>query len=232
MARFQTTRWSLVLSARSDDAAAADALAELCRSYRAAVLAYIRGSGYPGQDAEDLTQGFFLKFLEKRYDIGAERSRGRFRNYLLSALQGYLANHRDAALAAKRGGGMRMDSLEAANAAEELRDARPTPEREFEREYALAMVSVALARLRDEAEAAGRGAQYARLAIYVVDPPDSGEFRTLAQNLDVPANTLSVQVRRMRQRLLELLRLELAQTVSDPTDVDAEMQALRAALMG
>jgi RNA polymerase sigma factor (sigma-70 family) len=231
LARFQTTRWSLVLSARSDDAVAADALAELCRSYRTAVLAYFRRSGYQAQDADDLTQGFFLKFLEKRYDIGADRSRGRFRSYLLSALQGYLANQRDAAHALKRGGGLRIESLDVTNAGAELHDAAPTPEREFEREYALSMVSVALARLRDEAEAAGRGAQYARLAIYVVDPPAPGEFRALSQRLGISANTLSVQVRRMRQRLLELLRLELAQTVSDSADVDAEMQALRAALM-
>jgi RNA polymerase sigma factor (sigma-70 family) len=232
MARFQTTRWSLVLAARDDGEAAAVALAELCRGYRGAVRAYVRCLGHTAADADDLTQGFFLKFLEKRYDIGADPHRGRFRSYLLAALKGYLANARDAAGAAKRGGGIIVETLDVANAAAELRDASPTPEREFEREYALAMVATALARLRDEAEAAGRGAHYAMLAVHVVDPPAAGEYRELSVRLGIPANTLSVQVRRLRLRLIELLRLELAQTVDDPARVDAEMMDLRAALLG
>lgn len=228
MSGLRTTRWSLVLAARSDGETAALALGELCRQYRPAVLAYVRAAGYA--DAEDLTQGFFLKLLEKRYDADADRSRGRFRSFLFTALKGYLANAHDAASAAKRGGGMRFEPLPDAATGAELRDAGRTPEREFERSYALQTVARALARLRDEVEARGRGEQYAALALFVVDPPLAGECRDLAARLGVPANTLAVSIRRWRERLHQLIRLELAETVTDRSQIDQEMRDLHSAL--
>lgn len=228
MSRMHTTRWSLVLAARRDDEAAASALAELCRQYRPAVHAYVRASGYT--DAEDLTQGFFLKLLEQRYDAQADRHRGRFRNFLITALKGFLANAADSARAVKRGGDVRFEPLPQAGASGEISDFGLTPEREFERSYALIVVSRALDKLRDEVEASGRGEHYAALAVFVVDPPASGEYRELALRWGIPANTLAVTVRRWRERLNQLIRLELAETVSDVTQVERELHALHSAL--
>jgi len=229
MSALHTTRWSLVIAARSDGEAAASALAELCRQYRPAVLAYVRAAGYA--EAEDLTQGFFLKLLEKRYDADADRSRGRFRSFLYTALKGYLANAHDAASTAKRGGGMRFEPLPDGSKGVELHDPGLTPEREFERSYALLTVARALARLRDEIEASGRAEHYAALAVFVVDPPTSGEYRQLAERLGLPANTIAVTVRRWRDRLNQLIRLELAETLSHVSEVNREMRDLRAALV-
>lgn len=231
MAGFHTTRWSLLLAAREPGDAASAALAELCGVYREAVLAYVRYFGHHGAEAEDLTQGFFLKFLEQRYDAGADPQRGRFRSYLLAALKGYLANAWDAAHASKRGGGVILEELETADARAPLLDAAPSPERAFERAWAWALVARALTRLRAQAQAAGRGDLYAALGIYVVDPPDAGAYRELAARLGMPANTIAVSVRRWREQLQQLIREELAQTLDDPKRVDAELAALRAALV-
>jgi RNA polymerase sigma-70 factor (ECF subfamily) len=228
MAGFHTTRWSLVLAARADDGQRA--LAELCRDYREAVLAYVRCLGHRGADAEDLTQGFFLKFLEKRYDAGADPARGRFRSWLLCALKGYLANVQDAALAARRGGGQPAQALDELTDSAALTDAARGPEQAFEHAWALALVGRALTRLRAEALAAGHAERYTALALYVVDPPASGDYRELAQRWQVPANTLAVQVRRWRERLNALIRAELSDTVSSPAQVDAELEALQRAL--
>ena len=222
---FHTTRWSLILAAR-DPAVGAAAFAELCRSYRAPVLAYVRWL-QPAQ-AEDLTQAFFLKLLEKRYDLAADPARGRFRSFLLAALKGFLANAADAAATLRRGGSVDHEPIEAlADRADGL-----GPERAFDRVFALEVIGRALAHLRDQCEAAGQAERYAALAPWLIEAPDAGAYRALAAQLGLPANTVAVQVKRLRERLQAGIRAELLDTLSDPRQLGAELSALKAALSG
>lgn len=221
---FHTTRWSLILAAR-DPAAGAAAFAELCRSYRAPVLAYVRWM--QAAQAEDLTQAFFLQLLEKRYDLAADPARGRFRSFLLAALKGFLANAADAAATLKRGGDRRFETIDSV-----VDQPDPaSPERAFDRAFALAVISRALAHLRDQCEAAGQAARYAALAPWLIEAPDAGAYRQLSAQLHLPANTIAVQVKRLRERLQTLIRAELLDTLSDPKLLDAELRALKAALV-
>jgi RNA polymerase sigma-70 factor (ECF subfamily) len=230
MSGFATTRWSLVLAARDDGAAASDALGELIRRYRAPVLAYIRASGRGGSEAEDLTQGFFLSLLEKRYDRRADPSRGRFRSFLLTALKAWLANAADAAASVKRGGRISHGPLDD-SAVQSALVARGSPEHAFEREFALVVLHSALAHLRSEADAAGRAVQFDALVSYVLEAPEPDDYRRAAAALGISGNHVAVQVKRWRTRLAELARRELAATLADPRDVDAELDALRSALL-
>lgn len=220
---FHTTRWSLILAAR-DPAAGAAAFAELCRSYRAPVLAYLRWT-QPAQ-AEDLTQAFFLKLLEKRYDLAADPARGRFRSFLLAALRGFLANAADAAATLKRGGDLCFETIDSlVDHPDDL-----GPERAFDRAFALEVISRALALLRDQCEAAGQAERYAALLPWLIEAPEAGAYRALAIRLRVPANTVAVQVKRLRERLQTLIRAELLDTLSDPRSLDTELRALKLAL--
>lgn len=229
MSGFHTTQWSLVFAARSEGDAARVALAELCRRYREPALAYVRCLGHGPADAEDLTQAFFLRLLERRSDLGADPARGRFRSYLLGSLKHFLADARDAAHAAKRGGARPHVAIDEAPAAH-LADAAPTPEQAFDRAFAFATIERAMRRLQGEAEDRGKGAQLALLGDFLLEPRESGALQALAQRLGVRANTLAVSVKRWRDRLAALVRDEVAQTVADPRSVDAEVLALRAAL--
>lgn len=223
---FATTQWSLVLAARRDDAGAASALAELCRRYRAPVLAYLRRAGHG--DAEDLTQDFFVRLLQQRFDAGADRAHGRFRQFLLGTLQHFVADQRDAQRAQKRGGGVGHEDLEAAAAA--LVDPGQSPERAFAREFAWTVIECALRRLREEAQAAGHGERHVALAPLLLDSRDPGALAAVAARLDVRANTLAVMLKRWRERLQQLVRAELAQTVGDEDQLEQELRALRETL--
>lgn len=224
---FATTRWSLVLAAR--DASQADAaLAELCRRYRAPVLAFLRRHGQSAADAEDLAQGFFVKLLEQRFDRHADPARGRFRSFLLGALRHHLGDCLDARQAQRRGGGAAHGDIAAE--ADALADAGRTPEQAFDHEFALVLVDRAMARLRDEAVAAGHGERHARLAPLLLEGREPGALEHAAQALGLRANTLAVMLSRWRERLSRLIRDELVETLADPSQVDEEMRALRAVL--
>lgn len=226
---FATTQWSLVLAAREGEHAAA-ALAELCRRYREPVIAYLRRSGQSGADAEDLAQGFFVRLLEKRFDLSADPTRGRFRSFLLGALRHHLGDDQDARQAQRRGGGVAHDDI--ADRADSLMDAGRTPEQAFDHAYALVTIERALARLRDEARAAGYAERHAALAPLLLEAREPGALEQVARILDVRANTLAVMLSRWRERLAQLVRAELAETLADPAQVDDEMRALRAVLRG
>ena len=228
MSRFDTTRWSVVLQARGQDGDARAALESLCRTYRPPVLAYIRSRGYPNDAAEDLTQSFFASFLERGHFAAADPARGRFRAYLLTAIKHFLINADVRSLRAKRGGGIRFetldDALEAAPAAGE------DPERVFEQSWALAIIDAALRRLRREAQSAGKGELFDHLRDFLAEPPTEADYSRVAAALQMRRNTVAVSVHRLRQRLRELVREEVAQTAAGREAFEVELRELRATL--
>ena len=167
MSRFDTTRWSLVLQARGDAPQARTALETLCRAYRPAVVAYVRHRGYANDAADDLVQAFFLRFIDQSWHAGADRERGRFRTYLLTMLKRHLGASEVEAAALKRGGGVRIDSIDAT--AEDDNPDGDDPERHFERAWAMTVLAHAFARLREEAERAGKLELFETLREFVLE---------------------------------------------------------------
>ena len=223
MSHFRTTRWSLIAAARDDPAGAHVALEELCRAYRPPVLAYLRRCGHA--DAEDLAQSFFLGVLERGWYPQADPDRGRFRSLLLTALRRFVADQQARAHALKRHAA-HMDT----EAVAQLPDDAPGPEDAFTRAWLETVVARATRRLQREWAEHGRQAQYAQLAPLLAEPADGRELRQLAERTGVRSNTLAVQAHRMRQRLRQLVRLELLATVRDPDQLEEELLELRRAL--
>lgn len=230
MRQFATTRWSLILGARGAPETARVALGEICRAYRHPVLAYIRRSGHPAGEAEDLAQEFFTRLLETRWDVHADPARGRFRAFLLTALKRFLVNADIAAVARKRGGGQRRVAFDDVA---ELLSAPPSqsPEQVFERAWALTVIERAYQRLREEAVRAGKRVLFERFAPYLGETVDAAEYRRLGEALDMKPNTVAVTVHRLRLRLRELVWDELADQSDSAEAVDRELRALRAALL-
>lgn len=224
MARFATTHWSVILGSQHSPERAREALEEICRNYRGPVLSYVLQHGYGDADAEDLTQEFFARLVEQRWDARADPARGRFRAYLLTALQRFLANQAESARAGKRGGGAPQVALDEATA---RAPGSQSPEQAFNRSWVLTVIEHAVHRLEREIRAAGHESLYRELAEYLVESPDSADYRRAAERLDLKPNTVAVHVHRLRQRLRELIRDELANTVSSAEDLDGELQALR-----
>jgi RNA polymerase sigma-70 factor (ECF subfamily) len=231
--RFATTRWSLVLAVRdaqSPDAAAA--LATLCETYWYPVYAFIRRTGLDGDAAKDMTQAFFTRVLEKDYFGQARQERGRFRSFLLSAVRHFLANERDFAQAQKRGGSHPHLSLEFDDG-ERTYQIEPvdldTPERLYERRWALAAIDGALARVRTRYEHSGKVELFARLRPFLTgDEPQS--YAELATALGVTEGSLRVAVHRMRQQFAATMREIIADTVAGPDEVDEELRELMKAV--
>lgn len=228
MSRFDTTRWSLVLQARADAPAARAALETLCRLYRPPVVAYVRSRGYAPDAAEDLAQAFFAQFIEKAWHTGADPARGRFRAYLLTALKRHLIDDDAAAHALKRGGGHAHESIDAEGSVTPASD--DSPERAFERAWALALLHAAIGHLQAEAEQAGKADLFRALREFLIEAPDEADYARVCAQLGLRRNTLAVAVHRMRHRLRELVQAELAQTTSNETEFNEEVIALRASL--
>jgi RNA polymerase sigma-70 factor (ECF subfamily) len=221
---FQTTQWSLIDAARCDPDRARPALEQLCRAYRPPVLAFIRRSGYGPSDAEDLAQSFFLHFLESAWYTRAEPARGRFRSLLLTALRNFLNDQRAHAGARKRGGDLRQEGDEAIA---RLSDTGQSPEDAFTIAWLATVVDRAMGRLRDEWLHAGKQAQFQLLSGMLIERADPDELQVLAGRSGIRANTLSMQAHRMRQRLRQLVRLELLQTVGSREALELELAELR-----
>lgn len=224
MPHFATTHWSVILDGQRDPAHARAALVEICRDYRLPVLSYLRTHGYRQADAEDLTQEFFARLVEQRWDGRADPSLGRFRAFLLTALRRFLSNELARDRAGRRGGTLQRVALD------EVELSTPhaqSPEQAFNHAWMMTVVEHAAQRLEHEACRVGRQALYRRLAEYLVEPPDPAEYRGVADELGLKPNTVAVHVHRLRRRLRELIREELAETVSDTDALDAELQALR-----
>ncbi len=228
--RFKTTRWSVVLAAGTrSDPHSDDALATLCLAYWHPLYVYIRRRGYSADEASDLTQEFFARLMEKQYLHHANVERGRFRSFLLAAVNHFLANERDRVRAQKRGGGRPPLPLEMETAEglylREPGDAR-TPERVFERRWALTMLDRVLATLRQEYDASGRAALFDRLKDLLASGRTEEPYARVAAALGTSEGAVKVAVHRLRRRFGDLLRKEIAQTVPSADQVDDEIRYL------
>lgn len=234
--QFATTHWSIVLSARSASSpGAAEAIEQLCRIYWPALYAYVRRTGRSPDDAADLTQAFFARFLQKQFLQEVDRRKGKFRSFLLKTLNHFLADEWRHAHALKRGGGQSLISMNTTEwetrFGEELAS-DATPEKLFERRWALALFDKALTRLRDESLHAGHGRQFDLLKDFLSSASDETACAEVAAKLGIGPGNLAVQVHRLRKRYGELVREEVARTVSAPFEVEEELRHLLAVLSG
>ena len=231
---FATTHWSLVLAAADQQSPQArDALESLCTAYWYPLYAHVRRRGYAAHDAQDFTQGFFAQLLDRGSLQAADQARGRFRSFLLAALDHYLANERRRGRAQKRGGGRQPLSLDfEAGESRFLREPAhvETPEREFLRRWALELLERVLANLRDEYRTRGRLELYEALKGWLGGGGDTAPHAEIAARLNVTEGAVKTALSRLRRRCRELLRAEIAQTVAEGEDVDDELRELLAAL--
>jgi len=233
---FATTHWSVVQSAgRPDTSRSAAALEKLCRIYWYPLYAYARRRGQSPADAQDSTQAFFARLLERNWVGDARRERGRFRTFLLTAMSRFLADEWDKVRAQKRGGGRLLVPLQLDTAetryGQEPADHR-TPEQAFDRRWAIALLDTVLRRLREEHEAAGRGELFAGLHGCLVGGRESQPYAELAAQMNLTEGAVKVAVYRLRKRYRELLRLEIAQTLTADDAVEDELRHLFKVLAG
>jgi len=227
--RFDTTRWSLILRASGSDGEARLALALLCELYWYPVYAYVRRQGVSAADAEDLTQGYFARFLERGEVRDAKRDHGRFRAFLLVSVRHFLSNERDRERALKRGGGKRLVSLDA-ELAEKRLSAEPadpeTPETQFERSWARTLIERVHERLAVEEGRRGRAERFGRLRPYLFGAESEPGYGAIAGEWGVGAPAVRVYLHRLRRRYGDVLREEIGRTVDSPEDVDDELRHL------
>jgi RNA polymerase sigma-70 factor (ECF subfamily) len=227
---FATTHWTVVLAAGRRSTPQSDrALEELCRTYWFPLYAYVRRRGHTKEDAEDLTQAFFARFLGKNYLAGLSAERGRFRAFLLASLKHFLINEWDKSRRQKRGGGETPLSLDWQTADTQFQvaaTAEPSPDKAFDREWALALLARVIERLSAECAADGRAKQFAELKIFLTAGKGERAYADAARALGLDEVAVRVAVHRLRKHYRQLLRDEIAQTLSDPAMVDEEMRAL------
>jgi RNA polymerase sigma factor (sigma-70 family) len=223
----------VIAAGRRESQQADEALEKLCRGYWYPIYVFLRRSGWMAHDAEDLTQAFFERVLKKDYLRAVDRTKGRFRSFLLAMLRHFLANHRRDARAQKRGGLIRFVCLEDESVDEiDLRPASvdATAEQSFERQWAMTLLEQVIARLQAEYQDAGKAALFDELKVFLTGDKGTGSYAELAVKLDTTEAALKMTVSRMRRRYGELLRAEIARTVSTPEEVEDELRALFAAL--
>jgi len=230
-ASFSTTQWSLVLAAGEDgDSHARDALAVLCERYWYPIYAHLRRMRFDPDTAQDLTQGFFTHLVEKEALRVATPERGRFRAFLKGSLNNFLSNERHRETALKRGGGKPLLSLELGDAETRFRyepSHDDTPEVRFERAWARTVLARVLEHLRNEIESMpGARERFARLEPILTGNASGQRYRDVANELKTSEPAIKVAVHRLRNRFGELLRLEIAETVNDPDEVDDEIRYL------
>jgi RNA polymerase sigma-70 factor (ECF subfamily) len=233
---FATTQWSLVLSAGDKSSPRwRESLAELCRVYWYPLYAFIRRRGKAAAEAEDLTQEFFLRLVEKEFLHATGPEKGRFRTFLLLCMKRFLANEHDFRMAAKRGGGEPLISIDGAAADSRFRlepaDAT-TPEHVFERRWALALLEQVLTRMENEYQDAGKSALFVKLKPLLVADSGGASYAEIGRELSLSEGAVKVAVHRLRRRYSELLHAEVARTLEHPRDVHEEIRALFGALRG
>jgi RNA polymerase sigma-70 factor (ECF subfamily) len=234
--RFPTTRVSLVLAAgEGATERSQEALATLCGIYWYPIYAYLRRRGHSAEEAEDYTQGFFARLLDKNYLRQFERDRGRFRSFLLGCLKHFLAHEQHWQRAQKRGGGSALLPLENAFPDAERRYRREprdeaTPEKIFERQWAMTLVGRVHARLEREAAGGHNAAQFARLKVLLTGADGDARYAQLAAELGISEGAVMVAVHRLRQRFRECLLVEIAQTLDGADHIDGEIRYLMSAL--
>jgi RNA polymerase sigma factor (sigma-70 family) len=227
---FATTHWTVVLAAGRKHSPQADrALEELCRTYWFPLYAYIRRRGRSKEDAEDQTQSFFAGLLEKNSFAGLDSEKGKFRAFLLASLKHYLANEHDRANTQKRGGGVTPLSLDWQTADTQFQIAdtnEPSPDKAFDREWAIALLAKVIRRLQDECAADGKAKLFEQLKAFLTAGKAESAQRDVAAALGMEEVAVRVAVHRLRKRYRQLLRDEIANTLADSAMVDEEMRAL------
>jgi RNA polymerase sigma-70 factor (ECF subfamily) len=231
---FATTHWSVVQAAGQEETVQAlAALEKLCRDYWFPIYVYVRRKGRDMEDAKDLTQEFFTQFIHKHHIRQADKNKGKFRTFLLAALEHFLAREWNRAHRQKRGGQFSFISLDQ-EAAEERYLLEPahsdTPEKEFMRQWALSVLDQVMKSLEIECAERGKGALFREAKTFLSGERDAGVYSGIAQRLGMAEGAVRVAVHRLRQRYGELLRNAIAQTVSTPEEVDEEMRFLLEAL--
>jgi RNA polymerase sigma-70 factor (ECF subfamily) len=231
---FGTTHWSLILAARDRDAPQADeALAALCAAYWYPLYAFIRRRDHDPDSAADLTQGFFARLMEKEFLRSVDPSKGRFRAFLLAACKNFLANERDRAVALKRGGGRCAVSIDRRDAEGRYRSEPThdlTPERLYERRWALTLLGQVLDQLDEEFHQAGRGAFYDRMKVILTGAEGADSYAQVGAALGMTEAAVKKAAQRLRLRYREILRARIAETVEDHGQVDDEIRTLFAVL--
>jgi len=223
----------VVAAADSQQKEAHSALASLCEGYWYPLYAYVRRRGYPADQAQDLTQEFFVRVLDGRYLDRADPEKGRFRAFILTSLKFFLADEADRNRAQKRGGGNLL-SLEISSGEERYqRDPAhdETPERIFERRWALSVIDRVVEKLRNEFVHHGRPEHFERLKVFLLGQSDA-PYAALAREMNTSEGALKVAIHRLRKRYRELFRQEIADTVADPAEVESELRFLAAVLTG
>ena len=231
---FATTHWSVVVAAgQSGSEQAQGALEMLCRAYWYPIYVYVRRKGHWPDDAQDLTQEFFAQLISKEHLRLADRNKGKFRTFLLATLDFFLAREWSRAHRQKRGGDFIFVSLD--ETGPEERYAREpadndTPERKFERQWALTVLKQTMTALEQECVANGKGTIFHAVKNLLSGEREAGAYAAVSQNLQMAEGAVRVAVHRLRQRYGELLRAEIGQTVGGPEEVEEEMKYLLRAL--
>ncbi len=227
---FATTHWTVVLAAGNKTSpAASHALEELCQTYWFPLYAYVRRRGNAKADAEDLTQAFFARLLEKNFLANLDNEKGRFRAFLLAALKHFLVNEWDKSQAQKRGGGAAHLSLDWQTADTKFQVAatsEPSPDKAFEREWALALLARVIERLQAECVADGKGKLFEQLKTFLMAGGGDSAQAAAAKSLEMEEGAVRVAIHRLRKRYRALLRDEILNTLADESQVDEEMRAL------
>ncbi|MFN2386573.1 MAG: RNA polymerase sigma factor [Thermoanaerobaculia bacterium] len=233
-ARSQTTHWSLVLAARGGATESSrDALTRLCELYWYPIYVFVRRRGHSAEDARDLTQGYFARLLEKGYLDDVPPEAARFRSFLFASVSRFLSNARDRAGPARSGGGRTPISLDTESAEQRYRIEPAdnlTPEKVFEKQWALALLDRALGRLQEEHPAGQAAARFQRLRPYLSGEEPGAAQREIAEELGMTEGALRQAIDRLRKRFGEVLREEIRQTVAEPDAVDGELRHLLSSL--
>jgi RNA polymerase sigma-70 factor (ECF subfamily) len=231
---FHTTSWTLIRTAAGNPTIESSAaLAALCQKYWHPVYAFVRSRGHDADESLDLTQTFFALLIEKNYLMEADRTRGRFRSFLLASVTHFLANEWDRANALKRGGGQAPVSIDQVEGeAWQLSSAheQESPERLYERRWALSVLENVLLKLRTEFVDAGKGTEFDRLSVFLVADSDPVRYETLAKEMGVSPGALRMSVHRLRRRFGNLLRAEIAECMIAPEEIDDELRFLLSVL--
>lgn len=229
-APFHTTRWTRVCLAKADSEDGRRALADLCDAYYEPVVAYLRSVLRDADAAREMSHAFFAEMLGGGTIHTAERERGRFRSYLLGAVKHFVSRQNESARRMKRGGGAEAVPLDDPAVAEVVDARQLSPDAEFDRQWAVTVLARGMEALRAECVAEGRGAFFERVKSLLSGNADRGDSTALAAELGMSADALRVSVHRLKQRLRQCVKAEVAGTLEDPASVQQEMQTLFAAL--
>ncbi|MBN2319305.1 MAG: sigma-70 family RNA polymerase sigma factor [Acidobacteria bacterium] len=233
--RFNETHWTTVIAAGQKDSKAGDALQKLCQVYWYPLYAFVRRQGHSRQDAEDLTQAFFAQLLARDDLATVDREKGRFRSFLLASMKHFLMNEWDKARAQKRGGGKQILSIDFEDS-ESKYSVEPThnitPDKLYDRRWAMTVLDRVTARLREEMCAEGRREQFEQMKIFLAGGKGEIRYAKVAENLGISEISVKTAVHRLRKRYRRLLHAEIANTVETKQDVEQELRYLLAALAG